>query len=473
MMKRWQPMSAAAGTLAILLIAAPVLAGTFNSGSTGADGAFNPTCAPTPCSVAVALPASGVFNFTTINIAAGITVKFTRNTTNTPVTMLATGDATIAGTINVDGQPGSAGAAALVFPNLGGAGGPGGFDGGSGGFAVSGLLLRNAGVGLGPGGGGIGSGSFCGGGGGGFGTSGSTGGCFAPGGPAYGNTQLLPLIGGSGGGGGGGTFSQFGPLTGTGGGGGGGGGAILVAASGTLTFTGTITARGGIGGPSACCAGGGGGAGGGVRLVATSLTGSGGTITVEAGAGSDLRAGASGAGGRIRIEAFNLTATLSVAGAGPTFAAPGVVFATTLPGLSIASVAGVAAPANPTGSYATPDITLPSNTASPVPVVVNATNIPDGTPVVLRATPQTGATAAATTPGLSGGTAQANLTLDLTQPSVISAQATFQIAAVDVPIKVAEAAGPDDPVTHARVSAAFGGPSQVAYITRAGREIAP
>ncbi len=64
MMKRWQPVSAAAGTLAILLIAAPVLAGTFNSGSTGADGAFNPTCTPTPCTVTVALPASGIFNFT-------------------------------------------------------------------------------------------------------------------------------------------------------------------------------------------------------------------------------------------------------------------------------------------------------------------------------------------------------------------------------------------------------------------------
>ena len=73
-------------------IATPALAQTFNSGSTGADGAFNPSCTPPPCTVTVTLPPTGVFNLTTINVPANITVKFTKNADNTPVTMLASGN---------------------------------------------------------------------------------------------------------------------------------------------------------------------------------------------------------------------------------------------------------------------------------------------------------------------------------------------------------------------------------------------
>src|SRR2546426_1003989 len=70
----------------LAVLPAPALAQTFNSGSTGADGPFNPTANTT-----LALPPNGVFNFTTINIPSGVTVRFTRNATNTPVTMLASG----------------------------------------------------------------------------------------------------------------------------------------------------------------------------------------------------------------------------------------------------------------------------------------------------------------------------------------------------------------------------------------------
>jgi hypothetical protein len=38
------------------------------------------------------LPSDGVFNFTTVDIPAGVTVTFSKNTTNTPVYILATGD---------------------------------------------------------------------------------------------------------------------------------------------------------------------------------------------------------------------------------------------------------------------------------------------------------------------------------------------------------------------------------------------
>lgn len=46
----------------------PAVAQTFNSGSTGADGAFSPTANTT-----LSLPPSGVFNFTTKNGAPEVT----------------------------------------------------------------------------------------------------------------------------------------------------------------------------------------------------------------------------------------------------------------------------------------------------------------------------------------------------------------------------------------------------------------
>lgn len=67
----------------------------FNSGSTGADGAFTPTV-----NTELQLPESGVLNFTSVNIPTGVKVTFKRNTTNTPVVLLASGDVTIAGTLD-------------------------------------------------------------------------------------------------------------------------------------------------------------------------------------------------------------------------------------------------------------------------------------------------------------------------------------------------------------------------------------
>ena len=79
-----------ASVLLAILWAWPVSAQTFSSGSTGADGVFAPTASTT-----VPLPPSGVFNFTTVTIPAGVTVTFARNAANTPVTILATGDVTV------------------------------------------------------------------------------------------------------------------------------------------------------------------------------------------------------------------------------------------------------------------------------------------------------------------------------------------------------------------------------------------
>src|SRR5438132_9969082 len=180
---------AAAGLLA--LGGGPAAAQTFNSGGTGADGAFSPTSTTT-----LTLPPSGVFNFTTVNIPSGVTVRFTKNATNTPVTILASGDVTIAGTIDVSGAPGGGGSGQTLLTPNGGRGGPGGFDGGSG---SNGIVSTTGGAGLGPGGGAGGVLFVSNSGGGGVGTAGGGGGQGSGGGPAYGTPTLLPLIGGSGG----------------------------------------------------------------------------------------------------------------------------------------------------------------------------------------------------------------------------------------------------------------------------------
>src|SRR5512135_2438605 len=165
----------------------------FNSGSTGADGAFNPTA-----NTVLQTPADGIFNFTTINIPTGVKVTFIKNASNTPVYILATGDVNVLGTISVDG-----GLCNMTTP---GVGGPGAFDGG-----LRGTPAVSGGAGQGPGGGNPGIGAVDGninyggfGGGGGFGTKGANGpyggssqSASGTGGSTYGNNQIIPMIGGS------------------------------------------------------------------------------------------------------------------------------------------------------------------------------------------------------------------------------------------------------------------------------------
>src|SRR5262249_51059721 len=133
-------------SIVFCLCVAPVSvsAQTFNSGSTGADGAFSPTA-----NTSVAIPPSGIFNLTTINIPVGVTVSFTRNATNTPVTLLASGNVTIAGVIDISGSPGGNVIHSTFLGDNGGAPGPGGFPGGNG---ANGIVSTLGGRGGGPGG---------------------------------------------------------------------------------------------------------------------------------------------------------------------------------------------------------------------------------------------------------------------------------------------------------------------------------
>lgn len=436
-----------------------VLSAPFDSGSTGADGAFAPTA-----DTILNVPPSGVFNFITISIPTGITVTFASNSANLPVTILASGDVTIDGTLSANGQDGtSIDTTILTIPiGSGGPGGPGGFAGGVGGIAPAwnGGFLLNCGAGLGPGAAQIvpGLGDVC-----------SCQGSFATtnsckGKPsAYGNINLLPLIGGSGGTGGLASSSGSCVTLGcNGGGGGGGGGAILIASSGTITINGSITADGGIGGNG--FRSGGAGSGGAIRLISNALNGTG-SISV---AGAPPNGGA----GRIRLEANTLSFSGTVNPVA-TISTPGLLNLSPIPILSITAIAGVSVPSTATGSFDSPDIILPSSTSSPVTVNLAASNIPVGTVVAVivnfkntsdrssfNSTPLSGTEASST--------ATANVFLSTTLPTIIRADAIFTVQTASNPFpKFAE----DEKVEKIRVASVLGGKSSISLITESGREV--
>ena len=458
-------MRLAAATLWLSIFSLTIYAqGSFVSGSTGVDGPFNPTQ-----SQIVLLPESGIFNFTTVNIPSGVTIRFGRNSRNTPVTILATGNVTIAGTIDISGSNG--------IDVLGGAGGPGGFNGGNGGPAVSSGMSSPGVNGDGPGGGaGAGAASSSNSlgtpGGGGFGTPGQEGQLTeafvaqgftlfnGAGGSKYGLPTLLPLLGGSGGGGNVG-------LTSAGGGGGGGGGAILIASSGTINFTSNpslITAQGGQG--FARNFGSAGGSGGAVRLIANIITG---TLRIDAGGGFGSRGG-NGGGGYIRLEAFDLSMlNLSLSGSPRvSTTTPRIVIAPDSPIIRIVSVAGVSSPNNPTGSLQSgPDVILPANQANPVNVALAASNIPLGTTLQITLTPENGARTATQSTALTGTLASSTATASVTIPdgiSVIQASGTIDVAALGMVIN-------GEPIKKIEVNAVFGGNQTITYITASNKRI--
>jgi hypothetical protein len=158
--------------------------------------------------------------------------------------------------------------------------------------------------------------------------------------------------------------------------------------------------------------------------VATTITGNG-AIDVSGGQGASP--------GRIRIEAFTNTATLSGGATGGVTAGTPDTVALNLVGLRITAIDGVRAPDAPNGSYDAPDVILPAGTTSPVTVRLAASQIPLGTTVTVTATPLSGAPIVAISTPLTGtaavATANATLQIPTTQPSVISATASFTVGA--------------------------------------------
>ncbi len=452
-----------AGALLLFCATATLQAqNNFSSGSTGADGAFAPAATQS-----IAVPESGVFNFTTVTIPAGVTITFTRSSTNKPLTILASGDVLIAGTINIDGKPGNANGG-------GGLGGPGAFTGGTGGYGFDQSFSGVAGDGPGGGGGGTGSATLTtpgGGGGGGFGTAGSGSGGpvinAGAGGPKFGAVTILPLIGGSGGGGGGAVNN------GRGGAGGGGGGAMLIASSGTITHNGTIFSRGGQG--NSGNAGGAGGSGGAVRLIANTINGTG-TINVTGGGAGGASNGFNGGGGGqgyVRFEAFdysNFSGTTT-----PTniisLAFPHPITPPNAPTLRIASVGGVNAPASPLGALqGVPDIIVPSSQPNPVTVALEGSNLPVGTAVQVILTPSKGNRTTVQSSGLAGSESASTASASVTLPggiSVISALAVIDLTIAKATPMFMEG----ERINRIEVAATFGGSSELTYVTQSGRRI--
>ena len=187
---------------ALLFAGAAAAQAPFTSGSTGADGALNLTTAGTvvfdPTGLGLNPAGDNVLNFTTINIASGVTLKLTNNLMRgKPVVFLASGNVTIAGQINLDGATAptlSSYGADWITQRVPSQPGPGGFPGGVGarpGYSAS--------PGLGPGGAPVQTNTSCP-----YGGSAASGtnGYGTPAPTTYGNIQLVPLIGGSGGSGG-------------------------------------------------------------------------------------------------------------------------------------------------------------------------------------------------------------------------------------------------------------------------------
>lgn len=296
----------------------------------------------------------GIWNFTTIDIPPGVEMRFTKNAGNTPVVWLATGDVNIDGIIRIDGEDAGTNDGADNYA----LGGPGGAPGGLGAIRwdVSGNFAGTPGQGAGGGAPGVTSAQY------------GTDGMFKD---TYGNTLLLPLIGGSGGGGGASNNTS------NGGHGGGGGGAILIASDLDININGYINADGGAYRWSGVSYGGR-GSGGAIKLMADRVEGSG-VLWARGG-----RNQTNNVAGRIRIEAFfrplaakaTPPATATAPIAAPDFG--------DIPTLTVTSVDGENVAAPPTGNLQTPDVVFTA--AGTVTILIDSTNIPEGTPVTLRVT---------------------------------------------------------------------------------------
>ncbi len=435
----------------------------FDSGSTGADGDFAPTT-----DVTLGLPENGIFNFTTVNIPTGVTVRFGQNSRNTPAILLVQGDMVVDGTIDISGVDG--GAFGFVPP--------GGYRGG---FSAS--AGKDGINGLGPGGGRGGveltsSSTNCGGGGAAYFTSithkNSSCTQLVPDALSYGSPRLLPLLGGSGGGSGVNLSTDNSVFSGAGGS---GGGALLLAVTGSLTLNGAINAKGGDGGPSGTSSrvtAGGGGSGGGLRIVATNFSG-GGNIDLSGGVEGDSAWSASndgslGSPGRLRIEAESSTFNGTVLPATNSFVstgAPSALFAANVPTIRITGVAGRNVPEVPTGDN---DVFLPSTTANPVAVDILTTQVPVGEVVRLTVTPQTGAVVSADSEPLTGtvGSATATASVDLAPgASVLTASVNFTVTASAGDALANFARG--ERVERIELASSLSGASTTTFITVSGK----
>ena len=389
---------------------------TFSSGSTGADGALDLTSGDRQ----VQLPDSGILNYTTVNIPSGRTLTFKSPLKNPPVIMLAQGAVVITGTINI-----SANFSGTSVP------GPGGFYGAT---YVSGTGIYLPGFGPGAG--------------------------QPP--PADTNARwvgplsLVPNIGGSGG-----------AVTSGQGNGGNGGGAITIASSGSVQMSGGIFACGNsLTGNNTCSVfisnyGTGptadNGASGAIRIVANSISVTGGfqaaIVRLEGPVGSVTYAGYYG------------TAPV-ISPINPT------IIPTVIPSLSIVSIGGFAVPSYSGGSFNTIDLILPNAISDPIPVFVQASNIPVGSPVTVTFSGSGGGAGTSTTGTLAGTLASSTATLTVSGLTRSAVTYLFLSSTFAVTGSSAEPAGKDT-VASVRLESAPGVQPKFAFLRKDGTEVAP
>jgi len=330
------------------------LAQAFSSGSDGSYGPIDITV-----NTVLDVPPDGIFHATTITVGPNVTLSFNRNALNTPVYLLATGDVTLTGDIDVSGLSGNS--------VVGGLPGPGGFNGGN-----PGSVSTPAGDGYGPGGGKAGTGG-----------TGNSDHHAGPGGhatvssatstnkgAAYGSALLIPVVGGSGGAGSFGTPGY---------GGGGGGGGLLIASDTRIDFTTTLADIRALGGNSLNSSWSNGGSGGAIRLIAPVVSGNGRLDVV----GRNW-----GAAGRIRIDTLDRTAlNLTFNPAGITsIGSLMTVFPTPVPRLDIIEAAGTVIPVG-SGPVV---FTLPFGSSTNRTVRVQARDFNDVVPIRVVLTPDNG-----------------------------------------------------------------------------------
>jgi len=402
-------------SVVVLFVSFSVRGQGFSSGSTGADGPLDlSTLSCTNCTIQV--PASGIFNYTTINIPQGKQLSFIANLRNTPVIMLAQGNVLIAGQILLNGNSFNA--------CTGGTAGIGGFAGGAGCNATDQ-------PGFGPG-----------------------GGRLDPQEPAnrsgkwVGPTSLFPIIGGSGG------AAQDGH------GAGGGGGAIVIASSLAISVSGTVFADGACAFSPA-----GHGSGGAIRLLANSIT-----VTGSLFARGCINIGNPGV---IRIE----TPTGSFTGQAfpspilSTIINPEIVPNNSTPSLSISSIAGFAVPASPAARSDFVDLMLPSQLTDPISVVVQGRNIPIGTLVSMSVG---GSSATVTSGTLSGTFDSSSATLNVSGLNRATVSTLFVFATFTPPsgVQAFNPKGPDY-VARIRAEATPGNATRFAFIRANGTKVDP
>jgi hypothetical protein len=184
--------------------------------------------------------------------------------------------------------------------------------------------------------------------------------------------------------------------------------------------------------------------------------------------------GWTGGAGYVRVDAFDLTGfnpTISPSNAVFTFS-PNPALPSNLSQLRIVSVAGVNAPSNPLGSLNGPtDILVPTTQTNPVTVALAASNIPTGTVVTVKVTPENGAATTVQSTALAGTLASSTATASVTLPTgicLVSATTTVDliIASNLKPIFI-----DGERVNKMKISATFGGQSEITYITESGKRI--